>query len=62
MIEKKKANFSADHFSCRCMLNFSDSLSPRGIKDEKATSIPLVFIVFANCIISLAISDGLLFF
>ena len=59
------ANFFAALFSCRCMFTFSafsDGLSPRGIRDEKATSIPLVFILFANCIISLAISDRVLLF
>ena len=60
------AKFSAVHFPCRCMFiffAFSDSLSPWDImRDETATSIPLVLILFANCIISLAISDGVFFF
>ena len=57
------AKFSAVHFCCRCMFTFfafSDNLSREGIREEIATSIPLVFILFANCIISLAISDGVL--
>ena len=58
------AKFSAMHFSCRCMstfFGFSDNLSARGTRDETATSITLVFKLFANCIISRAISDGILF-
>ena len=57
------AKFSAVHFFWRCMFTFfafSDNLSRQGIREEIATSIPLVFILFANCIISLAISDGVL--
>ena len=56
-----KANFCAVHFSCNCLLtffHFSDSRSPRGIKSDIGTSVPVIFICFPKLMISLAISNG----
>ena len=56
-----KVKLSAVHFSSNSLLTlfpFTDSRPPRCIKDDIDTSVPLVFIFFAELMISLAIFDG----
>ena len=56
-----KAKFSEVQFSGNTLLTFfpfSDSRSPRGIKDDIVTSVLLPFTFFAKLMISMAISDG----